>query len=376
MATPIRTSPATPSTAMPPLPMHDIEAAPLPDRYARGWHCLGLADSFRDGEPHGVSAFGTRIVVFEGEDGTLRAINAWCPHMGADLSIGRIEGNRVVCRFHGWGFDGDGACKNIPYSKTIPPKARVRSWPLLERNRLLFVWHDAEGGAPTDDVAIPELESIGSPEWSDWSLSQWVIDNNCRELVDNLADLAHFGPVHGSSNVKYFANIFEGYRATQVMVGINERLGGTRNHLTTIATYYGPACLFCRMTGEAEGLPVESILLVTNLPIDQQHFQLGFGVMVKRIPALNDEQNAVMVKQYTDLTIQAFTEDVAIWHNKIRIDNPLLCAGDGPINQLRDWYAQFYADAAEVPPQLSERRVVEIDLGLERHPELRHAFAV
>lgn len=356
---------------------HSIETKPMPDRYARGWHCLGLARDYRDGKPHGVSAFGTRLVVFAGEDGQLRAMNAWCPHMGADLSIGRIEGNTVVCRFHGWGFGADGACSRIPYSKTIPPKARVRTWPTLEENELLFVWNDPEGALPAPELNIPRLPQGFSSDWSEWSMSAWVIGNNCRELVDNLADLAHFGPVHGSSNVKYFANIYDGCKATQVMVGINERLGGTRNHLTTVATYFGPAVLICSMTGEAEGLPVESILAVTHVPMDQQHFELRFGVKVKKIAALSDEQNKQMAEQYTQLAIQAFTEDVAVWHNKVRVDNPLLCAGDGPILQLRDWYEQFYTDVRAVPARLAKRREIEIDLGLgPQHPPLQHAFGL
>lgn len=358
-------------------PLHTIETRPMPERYARGWHCLGRASEFRDGQPHGVSAFGTRLVVFAGDDGELRALNAWCPHMGADLSIGRIEGNTVVCRFHGWGYAGDGACTHIPYSKTIPPKARVRSWPTLEVNRLLFVWNDPEHEPPPPEADIPPLPQVGAADWSDWAMSRWVIDNNCRELVDNLADLGHFGPVHGSSDVKYFANIFEGGKATQVMVGINERLGGTRNHLTTVATYFGPAVLICSMRGEAEGLPVESILLVTHVPIDQQHFELDFGVMVRRQPALSDEQNRALAERYVELTIQAFTEDVAVWHNKIRVDNPLLCAGDGPLLQLREWYEQFYTDRRQVPARLAQRRKVEIDLGLEDPPPaLQHVFGL
>lgn len=356
--------------------IHLPKAAEMPDRYARGWHCLGLASEYRDGKPHGIKAFGTRLVVFQGEDQQLRILNAWCPHMGADLSIGRIEGNNVVCRFHGWAYDGNGRCAHIPYSKTIPPRAAVRAWPALEVNELLFVWNDPEGAPPPPELAIPELPQGFSTEWSPWSMSRWEIDNNCRELVDNLADLGHFGPVHGSSDVKYFANIYEGHRATQVMVGINERLGGTRNHLTTVATYFGPAVLVCHMTGEAEGMPVESILVVSHVPIDQQHFELRFGVKVKKIASLSEEQNQRMAAQYTELAIQAFTEDVAVWHNKVRVDNPLLCAGDGPILQLRDWYEQFYTDVQAVPARLAQRRVIEIDLGLKQHPDLQHAFGL
>ena len=70
----------------------------------------------------------------------------------------------------------------------------------------------------------------------------------------------------------------------------------------------------------------------------------------------------------------AFGEDVQIWHNKVRIDNPLLCEGDGPVYQNRQWYEQFYMDAASVPPELRARKVIEIDKGLANKPPLKHAL--
>ena len=81
-----------------------------------------------------------------------------------------------------------------------------------------------------------------------------------------------------------------------------------------------------------------------------------------------------MVKGYVDLTCKAFGEDVEIWHNKVRIDNPLLCDGDGPVYQNRQWYEQFYQDVAAVGPEQKQRRVHEIDKGLKDKLELRHAF--
>ncbi|MDR3415740.1 MAG: Rieske 2Fe-2S domain-containing protein [Nevskia sp.] len=357
-------------------PTETNDIKPAADRYARGWHCLGLAADYRDGKPHSMNMFGTRVVVFQGQDGALHALNAWCPHMGADLGLGRIEGNTVVCRFHEWGFGTDGGCKHIPYAKHIPPKARVKAWPTLEENKLLFVWHDAEGGAPDPGLAVPRLPQVFSDQWSEWSMLHWKIDNNCRELVDNLADLAHFGPVHGSSSVAYFANIFEGPKATQVMVGTNERLGGARNHLTTVATYFGPACLLCSMSGEADGMPIESILFVSHVPINQTSFDLRYGVLVKKIPGLSEEQNQAVIKNYVDLAVKAFSEDVEIWHNKVRVDMPLLCDGDGPIYQLRQWYGQFYKDVDDVPVELGKRRVIEIDHGIGTKPPLQHVFGL
>ena len=87
-----------------------LQTAPQPTRYARGWHCLGQASDYKDGKPHRLDIFGTRLVAFTGEDGGIRILDAWCPHMGADLALGEVKGNAIVCRFHGWHWNGDGAC--------------------------------------------------------------------------------------------------------------------------------------------------------------------------------------------------------------------------------------------------------------------------
>lgn len=356
-------------------PGHKIEAAAPPARYARGWHCLGLASEYKDGKPHSLNIFGTRLVVFQGESGKLNVLDAWCPHMGADLGLGEVKGDSVVCRFHGWKWGADGVCNHIPYAKRIPPKAKIKSWPTCEENKMLFVWNDPEGNGPTPDVAIPRIEQVFKPEeWSDWSLVKWTIKNNCRELIDNIADMAHFVSVHGSDNVVYFADVFEGHKATQIMVGANSRLGGAEEYLTTIATYYGPAYQITHMFGAMGGYPVESILLNSHTPIDQNSFELRFGVLVKKFPGMTQEACDQMVKTYVDLTNKAFGEDVQIWHNKVRIDNPLLCEGDGPIYQNREWYEQFYTDAAKLSPEVKQKRVVEIDQGLKKKPPLAHAF--
>lgn len=356
-------------------PAHKIESAPPPERFARGWHCLGLAEDYKDGKPHTLHIFGTRLVVFAGENGKLNILNAYCPHMGADLALGTVKGNSLECKFHNWCWDGEGTCTAIPYAKRIPPKARTQAWPTCEENKLLFVWNDPEGNPPPPELAIPRIDPIHSDEWSDWSVVKWKIDINCRELVDNIADMAHFTSVHGSENVVHFTNIFEGHKATQIMVGLNSKLGGSEEYLTTVASYYGPAYQITHMFGSMGGYPVESILLNSHTPIDQDSFELRFGVLVKKFPGMTDEACAAMVQQYVDLTNKAFGEDVEIWHNKVRIDNPLLCDGDGPVIINRQWYEQFYVDATDVPAKWAERRVVEIDKGvLKDKPELRHAF--
>ena len=70
---------------------------------------------------------------------------------------------------------------------------------------------------------------------------------------------------------------------------------------------------------------------------------------------LTAEENQAIVDQYVVMTQLSFKQDVEIWHNKIRVDNPLLCDGDGPLNLLRDWYNQFYLDLTDVPKEQNQR---------------------
>ena len=194
-----------------------IDTGELPDRYARGWHCLGLRDEFRDGKPHAVHAFGTKLVVWLGADDELHVLDGYCRHMGGDLTQGSVKDGNVACPFHDWRWSPEGKCVGIPYAKRVPLRARTRAWTTLEKNGMLFVWNDAEGNPPQPEVEPPTIDAVGSDDWSDWIWTTLRIDgSNCREIIDNVADMAHFYYVHFAFPT-YFKNIFEGHVATQFM---------------------------------------------------------------------------------------------------------------------------------------------------------------
>ena len=73
----------------------NVENAQRTHRYARGWHCLGNASEYRDGKPHTLEVFGTRLVAFADSQGNISVLDAYCPHMGADLSQGTIENDKT-----------------------------------------------------------------------------------------------------------------------------------------------------------------------------------------------------------------------------------------------------------------------------------------
>ncbi|WP_030754552.1 Rieske 2Fe-2S domain-containing protein [Streptomyces griseus] len=347
-----------------------IDAGRPPARFARGWHCLGLADAFKDGRPHEIEAFGTRLVVFQGQgDGELHVLNAYCPHMGGNLAQGTVKSDAVACPFHDWRWAGDGRCAGIPYARRVPPRARTRSWTVLERNRQLFVWNDPEGNPPPPGVTIPELPGIHGPEaaeWSDWTWKTLRVEgSHCREIVDNVVDMAHFYYVHYAFP-EYFKNVFDGHVATQYMESSprgDMELGTlSAGKLRSDASYHGPSYMIDHLHSDVGGgLEMEIVLINCHYPIDEDSFLLQYGAIVKRLPGMTDEQAADAARLTAEGATVGFEQDVEIWRNKTRIDNPLLTEEDGPVYQLRRWYEQFYVDAADVEDEMTRRFEFEVD---------------
>ncbi|GAA4614825.1 Rieske 2Fe-2S domain-containing protein [Saccharopolyspora hordei] len=344
-----------------------IDVGAPPTRFARGWHCLGLAEPFKDGKPHAVEAFGTKLVVFQGEDGELNVLDAYCRHMGGDLSQGTVKGNAIACPFHDWRWSGNGRCTGIPYAKRIPLRARTRAWLAMERNKQLFVWNDPEGNPPPEHVTIPELPEVDSGEWSNWTWDTVRIEgSNCREIVDNVVDMAHFFYIHYAFPT-YFKNVFEGHIATQYLttkgrpdIGAGS-YSGADNLVRSEASYYGPSYMIDRLWNEYKGYTIETILINCHYPITADSFVLQWGVLVKKLPGLSDEDADRLAAKIAKNTGVGFLQDVEIWRNKTRIDNPLLCEEDGPVYQLRRWYEQFYVDADQVTEDMVARFEFEVD---------------
>ena len=347
--------------------VRQIEAGAAPTRFARGWHCLGLTRDLGDGTPHTRNAFGQRLVVFRGADGRLNVLDGYCRHMGGDLSQGQVKGDDIACPFHDWRWGGDGRCSRVPYSRRVPKLARTTAWVTMEQDGLLFVWNDPERNPPPTDVEIPCIEGAGSDDWTDWHWYTTVVNTNCREIIDNVVDMAHFFYVHAAMPT-YFKNVFEGHVATQYMNGITRAdfpppadvptLLGT----TSVASYWGPSFMIDDLTYHYEHEDQHTVLLNCHYPVDANSFVLQYGIIVKKSAKLPEEAAIQAAVGLGDFVKLGFEQDVLIWKNKTRIDNPLLCEEDGPVYQLRRWYEQFYVDAADVTADMVDRFEFEIDV--------------
>jgi len=365
--------------------IRSIETGTNPTRFARGWHCIGLARDFRDGKPHQVQAFGTDLVVFADTKGDLHVLDAFCRHMGGNLARGEIKGDAIACPFHDWRWGGNGRCTEIPYARRTPKVARTKAWLTMEKFGALFVWHCPQGTTPPDEITIPEIDGYDEGEWSEWTWTSIHVEgSHCREIVDNVVDMAHFFYVHFQMP-EFFKNVFDGHVAGQHMrsYGRDDIKTGVQMDIPDAQTisdafYYGPSFMLDTLYTLADGATVESKLINCHYPVTNNSFVLQFGTTVKRIEGMSEEQTAEMATLFTDGLEEQFKQDIEIWKHKSRIENPLLTEEDGPVYQLRRWYQQFYVDVEDVTPDMTQRFEFEVDTTRAReswHKEVEENLA-
>ncbi len=136
---------------------------------------------------------GKPLLFYRKADGAVVAMDDRCCHRAAPLSIGRKEGDCVRCLYHGLKFDPTGACVEMPGQERVPPMARVRSYPVVERDRFVWIWMgDPEQADPS---TILSFFWHASPEWA-MKPGYIHYQAHVQLVVDNLLDFTHLAWVH------------------------------------------------------------------------------------------------------------------------------------------------------------------------------------
>ncbi|MBE9067802.1 aromatic ring-hydroxylating dioxygenase subunit alpha [Leptolyngbya cf. ectocarpi LEGE 11479] len=161
------------------------------DMVAKGWYLVAASHEISKETVKSFDICGQRIAVFRGTDDQIRALDAYCPHMGTDLGIGSVDGNRVRCFFHHWAFDGVGQCQDIPCQDTIPPGAQIQSYATEEKYG--FIWIYPEQVAPTAVAEFDELKSQDLAVAADRPLTRQCHHHIC---MINGIDVQHLQTVH------------------------------------------------------------------------------------------------------------------------------------------------------------------------------------
>lgn len=171
----------------------------IPAPFPNGWFSIMESQDLKPGQATSINCLGKNFAVFRSYQGQVHVIDAYCPHMGANLGVGgTVHGNCIECPFHRWSFRGsDGECVNISYSNNpIPKIPKAKTYISHETNGLIFVWNHAEGEEPWE---IPVIEEIESGQWSFQGRNEYYINCHIQEIPENGADVSHLNAVHGPS---------------------------------------------------------------------------------------------------------------------------------------------------------------------------------
>ena len=126
--------------------------------FTESWFPICPSYELRQGEVVGRPFLDGRIIAFRGEDGVAQVLSAYCPHMGADLGVGTVIGNRVSCAFHKWEYDGGGVCRKTGIGDPPPKNARLFKFPCVEKFGLVWAFNGYEPWWQIPDFPLPESE--------------------------------------------------------------------------------------------------------------------------------------------------------------------------------------------------------------------------
>jgi phenylpropionate dioxygenase-like ring-hydroxylating dioxygenase large terminal subunit len=156
------------------------------------WYVAAFGDEVSN-RPLGRRILGEDLVLFRQSNGAVAALEDRCSHRGLPLSLGELNGDLIRCNYHGLEYDCSGKCVFIPGQKAIPSAARVKSYPICERGRAIWIWMGNPEKA--DESAIPAFPWFDDPGWA-WKGKPFPIKCNYEMLNDNLLDLSHLAYVH------------------------------------------------------------------------------------------------------------------------------------------------------------------------------------
>lgn len=135
---------------------------------------------------------GRSIVLYRERSGSVVAMRDRCPHRAYPLSRGRLEGDRIVCGYHGFAYDSAGRCVAVPSQENVPYGVRVETFPVREEPPFVWIWLGR--AAKAERRAPPRIRWLADDEWAVCGGTLHV-DANYLLLHENVLDLVHLAYV-------------------------------------------------------------------------------------------------------------------------------------------------------------------------------------
>lgn len=318
---------------------NNLESLPYPE----GWFIFCFSKELAKSKLLVRSFMGQEVIVFRTQSGVIGATDAYCPHLGAHFGYGGIvDGELLICPFHKFSFNHEGICVKTGYGTKPPPSAKLKTWPVCERNGMIFLYYSSKDLASS--WQIPELDTVG---WTKPLFKKFILNDHPQETTENSVDIGHFPFVHQYKSVKmlrdlrvdgvHLSTAYSAERIIPLFGRINPNLFFTFEFETII---YGLG--YSLVNVKIHKLPLEARLWVLPSPINKKQITLYLASSIKssKINIFSSLFAKALMSNFAHDTQQ----DFLIWENKKYINPPALAKGDGPIGQYRLWAKQFYSE--------------------------------
>ena len=323
-----------------------MERCPFP--IPVGWYHVDFSENLKAGELRNINIFGQEWVLFRTEGGKPGLSDPYCAHLGAHMGHGgKVVGENLRCPFHHWEYNTEGWCQKIPYCKVMPPITKkqpiVRMLPCVERYGMIWAWYHPKCEAPTWELPkIPELEE---PGYAGNRRGTWTASTCIQEIAENGVDVAHLKFLHNAPMIPPVEAKYDGHK---MLLNIGQGY--------IVGDIYGPGLNVMRFTQKepTSGKPITATMISYTVPVTHDKSQMNMSFRHVDFPAGTPE--LAFTKKQIDHMIGAAegeesagfeSVDFIVWNNKRYRPNPLLCDGDGPIIQFRNWFKQFYVEQAK-----------------------------
>jgi phenylpropionate dioxygenase-like ring-hydroxylating dioxygenase large terminal subunit len=320
--------------------------------YPDGWFAVAFADELKPGRLVRRRFMGEDLVVYRTRRGVLRAVDPYCPHLGAHLGHGGwIDGEEIVCPFHHFAFDPSGACVRTAYG-TRPPPARLRQREVREVNGAILVWSHAGGSPPTWEVRTRSAEGFPAP----FRQLSTLVDHP-QDVVENAIDIGHIGPLHGYREPRV-RTPFAPHGPTFTVAAAGQRVFPLARPIEIVFDIAVDGLGHIWVDATIPQLRTAAIFQAMTTPLDPRRVEIRFSVALRvagdptgsRAHPAAERGKLLLSRLLTRGLGPAFRRDLGqdfpIWEHKVYVAQPRLAKGDGPIAAYRRWVEQFYSQPA------------------------------
>jgi nitrite reductase/ring-hydroxylating ferredoxin subunit len=298
-----------------------------------GWYYIAASTEIVPGHMLPLRYFGRDLACGRTVRGTVVLVDAYCPHLGAHLGYGGlVDGEEVVCPFHGWRFDELGVNVDIPYANHVNRRACLKVWPTSEVNGSVLAWHSLSFEPPTFEV--PMLSEALDPRFVRVEGARFSIRTHVQEVMENTVDAAHFQFVHNTDGFGTPRVVQEGpmLRSTAPVEFVTPR-GSTPGEV--VSELWGLGIDVVRPRGI-----IEAAVIFSVTPIDDERVEAGYTFFLPRGPDGGPSRLGMGLMR--DFAKQV-EQDCVIWEHKSYRSRPALAPGERSITQYRRWASQFYS---------------------------------